>query len=48
MAAGMSSDADPARLTDRLGTRWATAETSYKYHAAAATPTRRPTRCCAC
>ena len=34
MAAGMSSDADPARLTDRLGTRWATAETSFKYHAA--------------
>ena len=25
MAAGMSSDADPARLTDRLGTRWALA-----------------------
>jgi 2-methylcitrate dehydratase PrpD len=34
MAAGMSSDADPARLTDRLGTRWATVETSYKFHAA--------------
>ncbi len=34
MAAGMSSDADPARLTDRLGTRWATAETSFKFHAA--------------
>ncbi|MCC8397455.1 MmgE/PrpD family protein [Paraburkholderia sp. MMS20-SJTR3] len=34
MAAGMSSDADPARLTDRLGSRWATAETSFKYHAA--------------
>jgi 2-methylcitrate dehydratase PrpD len=33
MAAGMSSDADPARLTDRLGSRWATAETSFKYHA---------------
>jgi 2-methylcitrate dehydratase PrpD len=33
MAAGMSSDADPARLTDRLGTRWATAETSFKFHA---------------
>ncbi|OYY92650.1 MAG: 2-methylcitrate dehydratase [Polaromonas sp. 28-63-22] len=33
MAAGMSSDANPARLTDRLGTRWATAETSFKYHA---------------
>ncbi|ABE42541.1 MmgE/PrpD family protein [Polaromonas sp. JS666] len=33
MAAGMSSDADPARLTAGLGTRWATAETSFKYHA---------------
>jgi 2-methylcitrate dehydratase PrpD len=33
MAAGMSSDANPARLTDGLGTRWATAETSFKYHA---------------
>jgi len=33
MAAGMSSDADVTRLTDRLGTRWATAETSFKYHA---------------
>ncbi|CAM3344851.1 MmgE/PrpD family protein [Bordetella sputigena] len=34
MAAGMSSDADPARLLDRLGQRWATMETSFKYHAA--------------
>nr|WP_100694189.1 MmgE/PrpD family protein [Advenella sp. S44] len=33
MGAGMSSDADPARLTDRLGSRWALAETSFKYHA---------------
>jgi 2-methylcitrate dehydratase PrpD len=33
MAAGMSSDADVRCLTDRLGTRWATAETSFKYHA---------------
>lgn len=33
MAAGMSTDADPARLTDGLGSRWATAETSFKYHA---------------
>ncbi|MCQ4320068.1 MmgE/PrpD family protein [Stutzerimonas stutzeri] len=33
MAAGMSSDADPSRLSDRLGTRWALAETSFKYHA---------------
>ena len=29
----MSSDADPARLTAGLGSRWATAETSFKYHA---------------
>jgi len=34
MAAGMSSDADPAKLVDRLGERWATVETSFKYHAA--------------
>lgn len=33
LAAGMSSDADAARLTDGLGSRWATAETSFKYHA---------------
>jgi 2-methylcitrate dehydratase PrpD len=33
MAAGMSTDADPARLTDRLGERWTLAETSFKYHA---------------
>jgi len=33
MAAGMSSDADPACLTDRLGERWALAETSFKFHA---------------
>ena len=33
MAAGMSSDADPAKLIAGLGTRWATAETSFKYHA---------------
>ena len=33
IAAGMSSDADPARLIDRLGTRWALAETSFKFHA---------------
>jgi 2-methylcitrate dehydratase PrpD len=33
MAAGMSSDADPAKLTDRLGERWALAETSFKFHA---------------
>lgn len=33
MAAGMSSDADAARLTDRLGERWALAETSFKFFA---------------
>lgn len=33
MAAGMSSDTDPARLTDGLGIRWALLETSFKYHA---------------
>ena len=33
MAAGMSSDADPAKLTAGLGSRWATAETSFKFHA---------------
>ncbi|CAB3722503.1 hypothetical protein LMG3458_04089 [Achromobacter deleyi] len=33
MAAGMSRDADPTRLTDGLGTRWALAETSFKFHA---------------
>ena len=33
MAAGMSSDAVPAKLTDRLLERWALAETSFKYHA---------------
>lgn len=33
MAAGMSQDAEPWRLTDRLGERWALAETSFKCHA---------------
>jgi 2-methylcitrate dehydratase PrpD len=33
MGAGMSSDADPARLVAGLGSRWATAETSFKFHA---------------
>lgn len=33
MAAGMSSDADAKWLTDGLGTRWALAETSFKFHA---------------
>ncbi len=32
MAAGMSRDADPAKLTARLGERWATCETSFKFH----------------
>lgn len=33
MAEGMSSDADPGRLNDGLGARWALLETSFKYHA---------------
>ena len=33
MAAGMSTDADVRKLTDGLGQRWATVETSFKYHA---------------
>lgn len=33
LAAGMSTDADPSKLTDRLSSRWAIAETSFKYHA---------------
>lgn len=33
MAAGMSRDADASRLTDKLGERWALAETSFKFHA---------------
>jgi 2-methylcitrate dehydratase PrpD len=33
VAAGMSHDADPRRLVDQLGTRWAVSETSFKYHA---------------
>ncbi|MGN7740906.1 MmgE/PrpD family protein [Pseudomonas sp. 22526] len=33
MAAGMSWDAEPARLSDRLGSRWALLETSFKFHA---------------
>lgn len=33
MAAGMSSDADPERLIDALGYRWALVETSFKVHA---------------
>jgi len=33
LAAGMSSDSDPSKLVDRLGSRWALAETSFKYYA---------------
>jgi 2-methylcitrate dehydratase PrpD len=33
MAAGMSSDADPRKLTAALGERWGVLETSFKYHA---------------
>jgi 2-methylcitrate dehydratase PrpD len=33
MGAGLSQDAEPAKLTDRLGERWAVLETSFKYHA---------------
>ncbi|MFS2165177.1 MmgE/PrpD family protein [Variovorax sp. Varisp62] len=33
LGVGMSSDADPAKLVDGLGTRWTLAETSFKYHA---------------
>ncbi len=33
MGAGMSSDADPSKLVDRLGSRWALLETSFKFHA---------------
>jgi 2-methylcitrate dehydratase PrpD len=33
MGVGLSQDADPARLTDRLGERWATIETSFKFDA---------------
>ncbi len=33
MGAGMSEATNPAALVDRLGERWATIETSFKYHA---------------
>jgi 2-methylcitrate dehydratase PrpD len=33
LGAGLSKDADAGRLVDRLGTRWALAETSFKFHA---------------
>ncbi len=32
MGAGMSNDSDAAALADGLGSRWATVETSYKWH----------------
>jgi 2-methylcitrate dehydratase PrpD len=34
LAAGTSTDADATRIADGLGTRWALAETSFKFHAA--------------
>jgi len=33
LAAGTSRDADASKLTEGLGSRWATVETSFKYHA---------------
>ena len=33
MAAGMSQDCDPAKITAGLGVRWGLAETSFKFHA---------------
>ena len=33
LAAGMSTDSDPSKLIDGLGSRWALAETSFKYYA---------------
>ena len=33
LAAGISSDSDPRKLVDQLGSRWTLAETSFKYHA---------------
>jgi 2-methylcitrate dehydratase PrpD len=33
LGAGMSRDADVSKLVDRLGERWATVETSFKWHA---------------
>jgi len=33
MGAGMSKDADPSKLVDRLGVRWTLIETSFKFHA---------------
>ena len=45
MAAGMSSDADASRLTDRLGTRWALAKRHSSSMRRAGTRTRLPTLC---
>ncbi len=33
LAAGMSTDSDPLKIDDRLGSRWGVLETSFKYHA---------------
>lgn len=44
MAAGMSTDSDPAKLVDRPCLRWALAETSFKFHASCR-HTRPPMRC---
>ena len=33
MGAGLSQDADVSKLVDRLGSRWALVETSFKFHA---------------
>src|SRR5690625_6190007 len=33
MAAGMTAKSFPKKLDDQLGTRWATLEVSFKYHA---------------
>lgn len=33
LGAGMSSNVDPSRLTDGLGSRWTVLETSFKFHA---------------
>jgi 2-methylcitrate dehydratase PrpD len=33
MAAGMSSDADPTKLVEGLGEKWAVLDTSFKFHA---------------
>lgn len=33
MGVGMSDETHPEKLVDRLGTRWALSETSFKYHA---------------